>query len=733
MHLFGAPHSWLPLTALVALMAQACDENLTTTETDPTEFNAKNDGEKLTELKGDQWTAVDAPTLFSPDVTLKLEALPMEGSAAAAPWAGSYWPVYEDSINYRWAGPNTDSPAAKFGKAFNVPDVERKVSEAHGILKQSHRKACKTNDDCDRKLRESCGKRIGEEEGRCIPTWFGICHAWAPAAVREPEPVHPVTINGVTFEVADIKALVTLAYDKPSSKFVSLRCDKNDDLNEIEYDAYGRPTDAHRECRDTNAGTYHVLLANYLGIRRESFVEDRQFDNEVWNHPLRSYRVTMMKEVTAREANVLVGVKAAPAKTDTAEHSQNALAKDAWFRLEGLTVVPGTTVTIAMTGTADADLYVRFGADPTTETSDCAPYHNHSNETCELVVPSGVTKLHVGVLGFAASSDIVVKTSVPREVTEVPTHYLFNRDAVRFFQVATEVRYISESDSAEDGNLAHAIDRYTRTDFYEYILEIDKNGNINGGEWLNGSKRNHPDFLWLPTGLRQATSAGGAISYARVKEILNASIAGPNAQPDLSFKTANESGRVEQGKWLHFGPFSAASDFTVGMTGTADGDLYVRRGAQPTTNAWDCRPYASGSDEHCDLPGAGEYYVSVYGFRASDINLAMSWRVGTTAPPAPTPSNHVDVSGQVERGKFHMVTLPVKAGQKIVIRTEAPLDVDLYIRMALAPTLSQYDARGYTSSGNESLTFTAPTSGLLNIGVYGYKASAFRLVTADPQ
>ena len=31
--------------------------------------------------------------------------------------------------------------------------------------------------------------------------------------------------------------------------------------------------------------------------------------------------------------------------------------------------------------------------------------------------------------------------------------------------------------------------------------------------------------------------------------------------------------------------------------GTGDGDLYVRFGSQPTTSAYDCRPYASGNAE----------------------------------------------------------------------------------------------------------------------------------------
>ena len=44
-----------------------------------------------------------------------------------------------------------------------------------------------------------------------------------------------------------------------------------------------------------------------------------------------------------------------------------------------------------------------------------------------------------------------------------------------------------------------------------------------GGEWVGASKRNHPDFLWLPTGPGTAV-AGGTIRYAQVASLLAASV-----------------------------------------------------------------------------------------------------------------------------------------------------------------------------------------------------------------
>ena len=50
-----------------------------------------------------------------------------------------------------------------------------------------------------------------------IAGWWGTCHAWTPASQLVPEPQHSVTVNGVTFEVGDIKALTQNAFDQTAA------------------------------------------------------------------------------------------------------------------------------------------------------------------------------------------------------------------------------------------------------------------------------------------------------------------------------------------------------------------------------------------------------------------------------------------------------------------------------------------------------------------------------------
>src|SRR5204863_4437680 len=76
----------------------------------------------------ERWSTADDPALFGGPLERRLSALPRQGSASVTPWPGSYWPTYRDSINERWAGTNSPSPAEKYGAAFGVANVEDAVS-----------------------------------------------------------------------------------------------------------------------------------------------------------------------------------------------------------------------------------------------------------------------------------------------------------------------------------------------------------------------------------------------------------------------------------------------------------------------------------------------------------------------------------------------------------------------------------------------------------------------------
>ncbi len=81
------------------------------------------------------------------------------------------------------------------------------------------------------------------------------------------------------------------------------------------------------------------------------------------------------------------------------------------------------------------------------------------------------------------------------------------------------------------------------------------------------------------------------------------------------------------GTWKHYPitvPAGATSLTVKQFNGTGDADLYVRAGSQPTSTAYNCRPYLSGNTETCTIsaPAAGTWYVSVYAYASySGVSL----------------------------------------------------------------------------------------------------------------
>jgi len=116
--------------------------------------------------------------------------------------------------------------------------------------------------------------------------------------------------------------------------------------------------------------------------------------------------------------------------------------------------------------------------------------------------------------------------------------------------------------------------------------------------------------------------------YARVSSFeswITSKISGTTPPSTTLLSKSSLSGA--SGTWQHF-PITVASG-TTSLTvkqfnGTGDADLYVRQGSQPTTSAYNCRPYLSGNTETCSFtnPAAGTWYVSIRGYSSySGVSL----------------------------------------------------------------------------------------------------------------
>ena len=550
------------------------------------------------------WGEGDAPSIIDDNFTYIYSELPATGAAKRAPWAGNYWPTYMDNINHKWDGEASEAVSTKFSRAFDRPGLEDEISKQYGIDSRTSAKVCKETSECDKDKGEECSMREGSEEGKCIETWFGICHAWAPAAVMELEPVNPVTYNGVEFKVQDIKALVSAAYDEGVDvKFMSLRCDDNGSAEDFPWDEFGNPE--NDACEDTNPGAFHVVIANLLGLRGQSLVEDRTYDYQVWNQPIRSYDILFDNAVDGKKAQELGGG-------------------------EGET-------------------------------------------------------------------------------------YQFNDDAVTFRHVKMRLRYITESHANVDGNLSESIDSYTRWDDYEYVLELDKDGVVIGGEWIGESKKNHPDFLWLPTFKRDVEiamkdgKAGTGIKWSEVEMLLEQSIPGEAStgfdwggqcddgdgefEQDILKKALVEVGTVPTGKVSVRIELKSPADVDVQLIDEETGHEVIAwpngqlNGAGKACTTYEnveyCYSGYNGDGSHLGyewIEIRGEtnrnMVMKAYGYAAGDSRVNYSWKGPEDCVDAGDGefTQHIEKDAVVEVG-----VIPTgKSNLRIDLTSPEDVDVQLY-------------------------------------------------------
>jgi len=176
---------------------------------------------------------------------------------------------------------------------------------------------------------------------------------------------------------------------------------------------------------------------------------------------------------------------------------------------------------------------------------------------------------------------------------------------------------------------------------------------------------------------------------------------------------------------------AAATDIAFNMTGgTGDADMYVKFGATPTDNDYDCRPYNTGNVESCTgTSTGGTYYVRVKAYSGfSGVSLTASYTPASTGGGSGTvqPVNETVSDISVQRRKWTRYTydLPAGYGDLTVALSGGTGDADLYVTKGAQSTRSSYDCRSWESGNTESCSFTDPAQATWYIDVYGYSAAS---------
>jgi hypothetical protein len=131
--------------------------------------------------------------------------------------------------------------------------------------------------------------------------WAGHCNGVAAAGTMVDEPRKEVWYNGVRFSVDDVKALMVESF-QGGGVVIGGRCN----LSALTLDREGRPTDP--ECRDTNPGSFHIAVTNYLGRFKKPIIADSDPVYPVWNYAITSYRVREKRKLSSSEVAQWMGI-----------------------------------------------------------------------------------------------------------------------------------------------------------------------------------------------------------------------------------------------------------------------------------------------------------------------------------------------------------------------------------------------------------------------------------------
>ncbi len=282
------------------------------------------------------------------EFVLNINKLPDWGEVEHLPYSGYWYPQSTQGTNLVIT-PGGQSPLAKYDQAFNTggASVNWELQNHTSTL-----------------------------------SWAGHCNGFSSAAQRHAEPFKSVVRGGVTFDPIEIKALLAEVY--MGSKYFFLGGNRCEQTGTISGNIWNRPNKQYLgECEDINAGTFHVALANWVGIKKHTIIFDSSTNNEVWNFPLYYY---------------------------------------------------------------NADL---------------------------AIISKDQALAALGQYGT--------------------TQYAFNAAAVKFLRVSNAVTYAQAINPERlTGSTPSPI-----THVYDYILEVNAEDEVIGGEWLGDSVTNHPDFLWV--------------------------------------------------------------------------------------------------------------------------------------------------------------------------------------------------------------------------------------------
>ncbi len=229
-----------------------------------------------------KWDKNNNPANFDKNYNYKFDSLPMKSILPLnkTPWSSSYWPRKKGSINYRWNSPNPTgydlvNPTFEQVKKMSIAELAQLSPAEKFDLAQGH---------YNYPLSNRIKRRVSPE----AKDYEGICDGWTATAIQfaEPAPIEFTNPDGIVIPLgsSDVKALmsfdVSINFEPGTmkSRFIGGYCKA----------PWGMRLQTPN-CVDVNAGAFHVVLANQIGLKQQSFAVDVDSTKETWNQPVYGY------------------------------------------------------------------------------------------------------------------------------------------------------------------------------------------------------------------------------------------------------------------------------------------------------------------------------------------------------------------------------------------------------------------------------------------------------------
>jgi hypothetical protein len=372
-------------------------------------------------------------------------------------------------------------------------------------------------------------------------------------------------------------------------------------------------------------------------------------------------------------------------------------------------------------GTGDADLYVKKDSLPTTASYDYRPFLAGNNESVMVDAPAAGT-WYIMIRGYSPFSGITLLASYGGGSGGHGGSVLSNGVAVTSLSGMAGSEKLYQFDvPAGQSNLQIEMsggtgdaDLYVRLKSAPTTTEYDYR-RVEGGNNETVTVENPPAGTWF-------VMIRGHSNYAGVT--LKASWGNVTTLQD-EVPVKGLAGALDSETFFKINVPAGQTNLLFTMSGdTGNAELYVKKGARPTTSDWDYR--ASGFNKSISLTNdilEGTWYAMLKGTQAYDgVTLVANYSAVETVVALTNGVPVTNLSGVAGTQKFFSIDVP--AGQtKFEIRISGGTgDADLYVRRGSKPTTSTYDYRPNLVGNDEAVTIDKSTAGTWYILVRGHRA-----------